>query len=487
MKKYYILFLGLISTGTVFAQGAVKTGAEYTQGNIKTGLEYIKDAPFSMSSVQLPEISSGVFLITDFGAIGDGQYLNTIAFSKAITACAKAGGGKVVVPPGLWLTGPIQLQSHVNLEVQRGALVQFTRDHAQYPVLPPGSRAGAGSPTPPLYGFDLQDVAVTGGGILDGGGDSWRPVKKEKVTEGMWKGLLASGGTLSNNGSVWWPGNEAKDFRPYMVYLVNCSRVLLQGVTFRNSPKFVLYPNRCTDLTITGVNVFNEYYAQNGDGIDISACKNVLIYNCNVSVGDDGICMKSGGDYATAPDSANLENVVIAACNVFHAHGGFVIGSNTDGGMRRIYVADCNYVGTDVGIRVKSNAGRGGLVREIYLNGIYMTDIVNEAISFNTYYEDSPAGSDPNKHSKALPGKTPIFTDFHISNVFCRGAAKAISIIGLPGTPVERLYLDHVRISAAEGLTTKDARDIELKQVNIISNSQPVYQPEHPDDIHFVE
>lgn len=444
--------------------------------------QYIKEAPFPMPGVQRPSIPSGIFIITDFGAIGDGQTPNTTAFSKAIAACVKAGGGKVVVPPGLWLTGPIQLQSHVDLEVQRGALIQFTKDHSQYPVLKAG-----GGPTPPLYGFDLQDVSVTGEGILDGGGDSWRPVKKQKVTEEMWKNLLASGGTLSNNGSVWWPGNEAKDFRPYMVYLVNCSRVLIQGVTLRNSPKFVLYPNHCTDLTIERANVFNEYYAQNGDGIDISACKNVLIYDCNVSVGDDGICMKSGGDYTSAPDSANLENVVIAGCNVFHAHGGFVIGSNTDGGMRKIYVADCNYVGTDVGIRVKSNAGRGGLVREIYINRVFMTDIVNEAVSFNTYYEDTPAGSDPNKKSKAQPGKTPIFTDFHISNVYCRGAAKAISIIGLPGTPVNSIYFNRVRITANEGLTTKDARDIELKQVRITAASGEAYQPEHAEDIRVTE
>lgn len=473
-------------TRTLFALLAMATACTgYAQE--KSALDYVREAPFAMSLPAEPELPQGTYVVTDFGAIGDGQTLNTAAFARAIAACTRAGGGKVVVPPGLWLTGPIQLQSNVDLDIQRGALVQFSRDKTLYPVLPAGSPWGAGNPTPLLYGFMVHDIAITGGGILDGGGEAWRPVKKEKVTEAQWRALTASGGTLSNKESVWWPGNEAKDYRPFMVDLVNCAKVLLKDVTLRNSPKFVVYPNKCTDLSMIGVNVFNEYAAQNGDGIDISACKGVLIYRCNVSAGDDGICMKSSGDYTRSPDSAALENVVIAACHVYHAHGGFVIGSNTDGGMRRIYVTDCDYVGTDIGIRVKSNAGRGGLVREVYIDRIFMTDIVHEAISFNTYYEDAPAGSDPNRRNEPKPGKTPIFTDFHISNVYCRGAAQAISLTGLPQTPVNHIYFDHIRISATTGLTTKDARDIALRRVSITTDRGTPYQPEHPDDIRVVE
>lgn len=445
----------------------------------KPATAYVAEAPFPMSMPAAPHIPQRVFNLTDYGATGDGQSLNTDAFAKAIDACAQAGGGKVVVPAGLWLTGPIALKSNIDLEVQAGALIQFTRDKSQYPPATTG-------PTPLLSGLDLLDVAVTGNGVLDGGGDAWRPVKREKVTEAQWDAFIKAGGTLSNKGTVWWPGAEAKDYRPYMVYLFGCTRVLLEGVTFRNSPKFVVYPNKCTDLFLDGINVFNEYYAQNGDGIDISACRNVLLYRCNVSAGDDGICMKSSGDYAKQPDSAALANVVVAACHVYHAHGGFVIGSNTDGGMRRIYVADCDFVGTDVGIRVKSNAGRGGLVRDIYIDRVFMTDIVHEAVSFNTYYEDAPAGSDPNKRTAPKPGKTPIFTEFHIRNVYCRGAAQAIALTGLPDMPVNHIYFEHVGITAIKGLTTKDARDIELSDVHIVSATQPPYQPEHPDDIHVV-
>jgi DNA sulfur modification protein DndE len=442
--------------------------------------DYVSKAPFPMTLPALPALQPGIFLVTDFGAIGDGQALNTGAFAKAIAACTQAGGGRVVVPPGLWLTGPIRLASNVNLEVQRGALIQFTRDRTQYP--PEGS-----NPVPLVYGENLHDVAITGGGILDGGGDAWRPVKKIKVTEAQWKALLASGGTLADKGDVWWPGTGTRDYRPYMIDLSGCTRVLFKDVTFRNSPKFVVYPNKCTDLTLDAVNVFNEYYAQNGDGIDISACKNVLLYRCNVSAGDDGICMKSSGNWMDTPDSAALENVVIAGCHVYHAHGGFVIGSNTDGGMRRIFVTDCDYVGTDAGIRVKSNAGRGGLVREVYIDRVFMTDIVHEAISFNTYYEDMPAGADPHKRTAPKPGKTPIFTDFHISNVYCRGAAQAIALTGLPEMPVHDIFFDRIRISATRGLTTKDARGIVLRRVSITADQGAVYQPEHPDDIRVAD
>ena len=149
------------------------------------------------------------------------------------------------------------------------------------------------------------------------------------------------------------------------------------------------------------VSVYNDWWAQNGDGIDISACKNVVVYKCNVNAGDDGICMKSSG----LKDVSNpvLENIIIAGCTVFRAHGGFVVGSNTDGGMENIYVSDCNFIGTDIGIRIKSNAGRGGLVKNIYVDNIMMKNIVHEAISFNTYYEDVPAGKDAKDVKEPAP------------------------------------------------------------------------------------
>ena len=424
-----------------------------------------------MQPVAAPVIPDRAFSILDYGAVGDGQTLNTAAFEKAIGACAAAGGGRLTVPAGLWLTGPIALKSNIDLHLEREALVVFTRDHTQYPMIPPPGGGHNPIVASPVYGFNLQNIAITGEGILDGGGDSWRPVKKNKTTAGQWKELVAtSGSVVSPDGEVWWPnkdGAEGDRLRPYMVYLVNCHNILIEGVTIRNSPKFVFYPNNCSELTMSRVNIFNEWWAQNGDGIDISACRNVILYRCTVSAGDDGICMKSSG-------KAGLENVIVAGCTVYRAHGGFVIGSNTDGGMRNIAVSDCSFIGTDVGLRFKSNMGRGGLVSGIFIRDITMRDIVNEAVLFDTYYENVPAGAvrDP---SKALPkDKVPEFRDFHISHVWCSGAKTAISITGLPDMPVSEIHFDSVVISSIRGLVASQAKKIGLSHVKLITVELPV-------------
>lgn len=462
---------------------------------------YIGNAPFKMNEITKPVFAANDFSIKDFGAIGDGQTLNTDAFAKAIDACAKAGGGKVIVPPGLWLTGPIQLKSNINLVVERGALIQLTKDHSQYPIIPASSKSGNYVVASPVYGYGLENIAITGSGIIDGAGETWRPVKKEKATAAQWKEFTSSGGAVSNNGSIWWPTKEAMDgeqylkdlkkkkgnltaedylpardyLRPYMVYLVNCKNILIQDVTIRNSPKFVFYPNSCMNLTLDHVKIFNEWWAQNGDGIDISRCKNVLIYACTISAGDDGICMKSSGG-SKVDQTANLQNIVIAKCVVYHAHGGFVIGSNTDGGMENIFVSDCNFIGTDIGVRVKSNAGRGGLVKNIYVKNIFMKDIVNEAISFNTYYEDMPAGKIKSKGPLVIKEKTPHFTNFYFDSIYCNGAKTAISITGLPGMPVDKIYFRNMIISADKGFEATDAADVILDNVKIISSQKPLYQ-----------
>ena len=456
--------------------------------------QYIQEAPFK-STIHEPVFPNKIFSIKDYGGSSDGVTLNTTAIAKAIDACANAGGGHVIIPSGLWLTGPIQLKSNVDLHLERGALVQFTPDHSQFPIIKASATSNSFVVASPVYGYSLKNIAITGEGILDGAGETWRPVKKIKTTAAQWKDFTASG-VVSKDGSVWWPNEEAmqgeaylnnlkkskskpdsadylpaRDYmRPYMVYLVNCENILVQGVTIRNSPRFVFYPNYCNNLIMRHVNIFNEWWAQNGDGIDISASKNVLIYKCNVSAGDDGICMKSSGKIKSA-DDALLENIIIAGCNVYHAHGGFVIGSNTDGGMRNVYVTNCNFIGTDIGLRIKSNAGRGGLVHDIFINNIHMSDIVNEAISFDTYYQDVPAGKERTT-IVAVKDKTPVFRDFHISNIVCHGANTAISITGLPEMPVQKIYFENIMISAKNQYKSVDAKDISMKNVKVLSSGK---------------
>jgi polygalacturonase len=490
MKKILLLPGLLIAFVGVFAQSTSEKDLQF----------YLNSAPFKMPAITVPTFSNKAFNIKDYGAVSDGQTLNTQAIAKAVDACAKAGGGRVVVPAGSWLTGPIELKSNINLHVERGGLVLFTPDLTQYPIIKASSTSSSYTPASPIYGYDLKNIAITGDGIIDGNGQAWRPVKKSKVTASEWKDLVAGGGVVGK-GDIWWPSNEAMEgenylkqlkkdkpkateadylpartfLRPYMVLLSNCQNVLIEGITLRNSPKFVFYPNHCTNLVVRKASILNEWNAQNGDGIDISACKNVAIYQNTVSVGDDGICMKSSGGKSDSPNDFQLENIVIADNTVYRAHGGFVIGSNTDGNMRNIWVNNCTFVGTDIGLRIKSNAGRGGLVKDIFIKDIFMSQILDAAILFDTYYEDVPAGATADSVRTTLRDKTPNFRDFTISNVYCNGAKTAIAITGLPEMPVNHITFNNVVISANTGVQSTDASDITFNNVNIITAKSPVY------------
>jgi DNA sulfur modification protein DndE len=458
---------------------------------------YIKKAPFKMPEVVVPKFQEKTFCIADFGGVNDGKTLNTQAFAKAIDACTKAGGGKVIVPSGNWLTGPIELKSNVDLHLEKGANILFTKDHTQYPIIKAGSTSTSLVPASPIYAYDAKNIAITGFGMIDGAGESWRPVKKDKTTTLQWNQLLATqGSVVSKDGKIWWPSVEAmngedylksfgdkkptaeelvkaRDYsRPYMVFLVKCENILIQGVAIRNSPKFIFYPSRCTNLTIDGAAFYNDWWAQNGDAIDISACKNVVIYNTFVNAGDDGICMKSSG--GKGDGSFELENILIAKCKVMRAHGGFVIGSNTDGGMRNIYVTDCEFNGSDIGIRIKSNPGRGGVVKDIFIENITMKNIVHEAILFSSYYEDVPAGKTATG-GQVTNDKVPQYSDFHLNNIECDGAETAISIIGLPDMPVKKLYFENITIKAKKGFVASDAEDIDLKNVKLDA-AKPLYK-----------
>lgn len=459
----------------------------HAQQNIHDEVErYVHAAPFSMSAPELPNIPENADTITRFGAVGDGETLNTKAIQQAIDHCSAKGGGTVIVPPGIWLTAPVELKSNINLHLDEGAVLLFTKDHSQFPLTGKGSSYSVMSP---VSGYKLHDIAITGSGIINGNGESWRPVKKVKTTDAQWKALVKSGGVVSSDGTMWWPSAAAmngedylkglkkkgknitagdylpaRDFmRPYMVLLTDCRRVLIDGPTFMNSPKFGFVPKSCTDLVVRDLKINNEWYAQNGDGMDIGDCRNVLVYKCIVNAGDDGICMKSNTSKSDTSGDATLKNILIADCKVYHAHGGFVIGSGETGGMENISVSNCSFINTDAGIRVKSGRDRGGLVHNIYINGIYMNNIAEDAIVFDSYYEQK----NPERRQMPVTPTTPRFQDFYISNIFCASAGKAITLTGLPESPVNHIYFSNMNIQATKGYSSVDAADIIFRQVNV--------------------
>ncbi|MFC4211965.1 glycoside hydrolase family 28 protein [Pedobacter lithocola] len=441
--------------------------------------------------------------IVTFGAKGDGITLNTTIINNAIAKVSEKGGGVVLIPSGLWLTGPIELKSNVNLHLKRDAILQFTDDFNQYKLVE-GNWEGqpAWRNQSPISGVNLVNIAITGSGIIDGNGGAWRMVKKDKLTETQWQKLVASGGFVSEDGKTWYPSqktvkgskiknagvivpgktaadyDDIKDFlRPNLVVLTSCKKILLEGVTFQNSPAWNLHPLMCEDLTLRNLQVKNPWFAQNGDGVDVESCKNVLIEGSTFDVGDDGICIKSGRDESGRKRGMPTENVIIRNNVVYHAHGGFVIGSEMSGGAKNIWVYDCSFIGTDIGLRFKTTRGRGGVVENIYINNINMIDIPGEAILFDMYYaaqDPVPLAGEKREAIKTITvpvtEATPQFKNFYIKNVVANGAAKAIFFRGLPEMNIKDIYLENVTIQAKKGIEIIEASGIFLKNINVITD-----------------
>lgn len=405
--------------------------------------DYYKNMPVDVKQVTPFTIPARSMDIRDFGAVGDGVTLNTSAFQKAIDELARVGGGHVVVPQGVWLTGPIELRSNIDLHVERNAIIFFSPDRSLYvdTISKKPSRV-----LPGIRAERCTNISITGEGTIDGNGAQWRPVKRGKVSDVEWKRFKKMGGVERQEGSLWYPwelksgyGDVAKTperqekMRNDLFRVYHCDGIFLQGVTFQNAPKFHVHPFNSRNVIIDGITVRCPWNAQNGDAIDISDCHQVLIVNSIVDAGDDGLCMKSG-DFKEKALVNGCEDILIQNNTVYHAHGGFVIGSEDVCGMNRIVVRDCTFSGTDIGLRFKSGVGRGGKTGDIYISGIMMTDIIDAAISFQCDYADRPAGS---KESDIVAPKemvkVPEFTDIHITDVICRGTKTAIAASGLKG------------------------------------------------------
>lgn len=486
MKKLFL---------TIVAALAVSMGAQADNPYKK----FTEKLPFAMPEVSAPVIPDYQVKLTDFGAVGDGITLNTEAFAKAIDALSKRGGGKLVVPQGVWHTGPIVLKSNIELNLKAGAVILFAADESLYPII---ETSFEGLDTrrlqSPIYAKGATNIAITGKGVIDGNGQYWRPVKKEKVTAKHWKSLLAIPGSQELKSGYWVPSagyaqgekganmnvpnaqtaeewNAIKRFlRPVMISLVQCKNVMLKGVIFQNSPAWNLHPLMSENIIIDQVLVRNPSYAQNGDALDLESCKNVLIVNSRFDAGDDGICIKSGKDADGRRRGIPCENVVVDGCTVFAGHGGFVVGSEMSGGVKNILVENCQFLGTDVGLRFKSTRGRGGIVENIYINKVSMTDIKTDAITFNMYYggksvaEMLEDGDNPDNVTKApVTEETPIFRNIDIKDCVCNGAGRAMEFNGLPEMPIDGITLENLTILAKKDAVFTNCKNIKKKNVNI--------------------
>ena len=463
-----------------------------------------QDLPFEMPLLSPPSFPDYSVSVADFGGRGDGTFLNSDAFASAIAHLSSRGGGRLIVPAGVWFTGPIVLQSHINLHLEDRSIILFSPDKDLYPLV---ETSFEGLDTrrcqSPIWGKDLQNIAITGSGAIDGNGHYWRPLKKDKVTERQWERMTAGGGAYKR-ADYWMPSAAylhgdtisdmnvprnlkseeewlaVRDFlRPVMVSLQNCKDVFLQGVIFQNSAAWNIHPLMCENVIIDGIQVRNPSYAQNGDGIDLESCKNSIIVNSTFDVGDDGICVKSGKDEDGRRRNVATENLIVDNCTVFKGHGGFVVGSEMSGGVKNVSVSNCQFLGTDVGLRFKSSRGRGGVVENIYISHISMFDIATEPVLFNLYYGGKSAVESLEEGDEIQQGATipqvdettPLFRNIYIESVTCRNARRALYFHGLPEQNIENIHISDFVVYAQLGGELIEADQVILKNVAIYSES----------------
>ena len=455
--------------------------------------KYYTNLPCAVEHVQPVVIPELTVTLTDFGAVGDGQTDCSEAFAAAIKQLKKQGGGHLIVPDGKWLTGPIKLISNFDLHLADNATIIFSPNKELYVQPSDSLRDGSKKCYALIHGSKLENVAITGHGTIDGQGIYWRPVKQKKVDEAIWNSLLEMGGKVaadgnSKNWKVWYPFNLNKDLnvpniasdavtqekmRPHLVNITDSKNVLIENIHLLNSPKFHLVPTRIQNLIIDGVNIRCPHWAQNGDAMDPGNVQVALIVNCNISCGDDGICMK-GGVGEKGVDAGPQRDFLICNDTVYRAHGGFVIGSEFSGGMQRLVVKDCRFEGTDIGCRFKSAPGRGGWCEDIYCYDIIMKDIVESAFLIQSGYADRGAGvSATDKDNK--DAFFPDWSNITFRNITCIGSKQAVDIQGLKGKPVHNILFDQVTIIGnKDGIKIEWAEDIKFVNCNINPKPMPI-------------
>lgn len=414
-----------------------------------------------MTLPQAPHFPDRDFDLLKYGGVADGQTLNTTAFARAIDACARAGGGRVIVPPGNWLTGAIHLQSNVDLDLAEGATIRFSADPKDYlPVVPVRwSGFEIMNYSPLIYAQDCENIAITGRGTIDGQGKPWWTWAKQlEKTSPRLHQMAVDNVPVSQR--IF--GTPEDALRPQLIEPIRCKNVLVEGVTILSGPFWTVQFVYCDQVIARNLTI--RTVGPNNDGICFDSSRNGLIEDCDISTGDDCITMKSGLNEDGLRVNRPTENVVVRRCTTRAGHGGFVVGSETSGGVRNILVDDCHFLGTDRGIRLKSARGRGNVVESIWCRNIQMTDIRDEAIQISTFYKAWFGGES---------GPDPTFRNIHIQDVTVSGAKTGISIAGLPEQPIENVTMQNLQITAVKGMEGSDIQGLTLDHVNIEPTTGP--------------
>ena len=397
-----------------------------------------RQVPGILARIVPPQFPARDFVITNFGAVADGNTDCSMAIKQAIAACVEAGGGRVVIPAGEFLTGAVHLQSGVNLHLETNAVLQFKTNCEAY--LPTVFTRFEGiecfNYSPLIYAFGQKNIAVTGAGTLDGQADdsNWLGWKGQKnVTAGTQKSARARLDKMNNDGvpvadRVFGNG----DFlRPNFIQFNQCQNVLIEGVKIRRSPMWELHPLLCTNVTVRGVDIFS--HGANNDGCDPESSRDVLIEKCIFDTGDDCIAIKSGRNADGRRVNVPSQNIVIRDCTMRDGHGGTTIGSEISGGCRNVFVENCEMSSPELAcaLRLKSNAMRGGLLENIFMRNVNVGLVKDSVLQIDFLYDEGAKGD-----------QKPVAKNVVMENIKVAQTPRVLNVKGFPAASISgvRIY-----------------------------------------------
>jgi polygalacturonase len=395
--------------------------------------------PVILARIKPPTFQNKDFIITDYGAVGDGQIFCTQAFKDAIAACNKAGGGRVVVPEGKWLTGAITLLSNVNLHLNKGASINFRWSPEAYlpVVLTRYESVECMNYSPFIYAYNQKNIAITGEGTLNGSADMnhWWNWKTQEAEDNKSLKEMASKGIPAKD-RVFGTGHvlRVNFIEPYL-----CQNVLIEGITVVRSPMWEIEPVQCTNVTIQNVKIIS--HGPNNDGIDPQSCTDVLIKDCSFDTGDDCIAIKAGRDADGRRLNIPCQNIIIQGCHMKDGHGGITVGSETSGSIRNVFAENCVLDSPNLwmAIRLKTNSVRGGTIENINVRNIKVGKVRDAVFHATMYYNPGvPVEGD-------IGDFTPIIRNITIQNVVAENSARPIFLEGY-----ERSKITNVKIMSCD-------------------------------------
>jgi polygalacturonase len=425
-----------------------------------------------MGQMEEPSFPTKEFKITDFGAVGDGKTMNTVAINTAIETCSREGGGQVIIAGGEFLTGAVHLKTNVNLVITEGATLKFSRDPKDYLMLVQTRWEGNDcfNYSPLIYANGQTNIAITGKGTIDGQANQeywwpWKGFGRRNNGERQPSQLDPEGRPLLTK----WDNTktplverrmgEGHYMRPQLINFIYCQRVKIENVTLLNSPFWVIHPLLSENIIVRNVNI--NSHGPNSDGCDPESCKNVLIENCTFNTGDDCIALKSGRNFDGRRSNVPIENVLIRNCKMKDGHGGVVMGSEISAGCKNIFAENCemNSPNLERVIRIKTNNNRGGISDGIYIRNLTVGQVREAIVKINCSY-------DPREGQGEF---MPMVKNVYISNVTSEKSRYGLSLTGIKGENcVENISVNNCKFSGVEqGNRVQYVKNLNLKDLHI--------------------